>query len=111
MQTFEEIMQADTAQKGQVIATQRQLLERRYTLTPQVDAQMTMSRGKPVPIGPTAKLPQGVSWEQLTSMTPVDSASAEYFPIHLCPIRNRLPVARRSHRCKPPCSRASNAST
>ena|SRR5690349_19686324 len=35
MQTFEEILQADTAQKGQVMATQRQLLERRYTLTPQ----------------------------------------------------------------------------
>jgi hypothetical protein len=34
MQTFEEIMQADIAQKGQVMATQRQLLERRYNLTP-----------------------------------------------------------------------------
>jgi hypothetical protein len=51
MQTFEEIMQADIAQQGQVMAAQRQLLERRYNLTPQVDSQVTMSRSKPVPIG------------------------------------------------------------
>ena len=65
-------MQADIAQQGQVMAAQRQLLERRYNLTPQVDSQVTMARGKPVPVGPTAKLPQGVSWEQLPSMTPVN---------------------------------------
>ena len=80
MQTFEEIMQVDIAQKGQVMTTQRQLLERRYNLTPQVDSQVTMSRGKPVPIGPTAKLPQGVSWEQLASITPVEIRQRGLFP-------------------------------
>jgi cytochrome c peroxidase len=80
MQTFEEIMQADSAQKGQVMATHRQLLERRYNLTPQVDSQVTMSRGKPVPVGPTAQLPQGVSWEQLASMTPADVRQRRFFP-------------------------------
>ena len=62
------------------MATQRQLLERRYTLTPRVDAQVTMSRGKLVPLGPTAKLPQGVSWEQLASMTPADIRQRGLFP-------------------------------
>jgi cytochrome c peroxidase len=80
MQTFEEVMQADIAQKGQVMTTHRQLLERRYNLTPQVDSQVTMSRGKPVPVGPTAKLPQGVSWEQLASMTPADIRQRGHFP-------------------------------
>jgi hypothetical protein len=78
--TAEEIMQADIAQKGQVMAAQRQLLERRYNLTPQVDSRVTMARGKPVPVGPTAKLPQGVSWEQLTSMTPVHIRQRGLFP-------------------------------
>jgi hypothetical protein len=78
--TAEEIMQADIAQKGQVMAAQRQLLERRYNLTPQVDSRVTMARGKPVPVGPSAKLPQGVSWEQLTSMTPVDIRQSGLFP-------------------------------
>jgi cytochrome c peroxidase len=80
MQTFEEVMQADIAQKGQVMTTHRQLLERRYNLTPQVDSQVTMSRGKPVPVGPTAKLPQGVSWEQLAGMTPADIRQRGHFP-------------------------------
>jgi cytochrome c peroxidase len=80
MQTFEEVMQGDIAQKGQVMATHRQLLERRYNLTPQVDSQVTMSRGKPVPVGPTAKLPQGVSWEQLAGMTPADIRQRGHFP-------------------------------
>jgi len=91
MQTFEEIMQADTAQKGQVMATQRQLLERRYTLISQVDAQVTMSRGKPVPLGPTAKLPQDVSWEQLTSMTPADIRQRGIFPYPPLPHPKQTP--------------------
>jgi cytochrome c peroxidase len=62
------------------MATHRQLLERRYNLTPQVDSQVTMTRGKPVPVGPTAKLPQGVSWEQLASMTPADIRQRGHFP-------------------------------
>src|SRR5436309_6098668 len=67
MQTFDEVMQADVAAKPQVMATQRQLLESRYNLQPQLDTQVTMSRGKPIPIGPTARLVQGrtaVMWRQ-----------------------------------------------
>jgi hypothetical protein len=51
MQTFDEVMQADVAAKPQVMATQRQLLESRYNLNPKLDTQVTMSRGKPIPIG------------------------------------------------------------
>jgi cytochrome c peroxidase len=91
MQTFEEVMQADSAQKGQVMATHRQLLERRYNLTPQVDSQVTMARGKPVPVGPTAKLPQGVSWEQLASMTAADIRQRGHFPYPPLPHPKQTP--------------------
>jgi hypothetical protein len=91
MQTFEEIMQTDVAQKGPVMATQRQLLERRYNLTPRVDAQVTMSRGKPVPLGPSAKLPQGVNWEQLASMTPGDIRQRGLFPYPPLPHPKQTP--------------------
>jgi cytochrome c peroxidase len=91
MQTFEEIMQADIAQKGQVMATHRQLLERRYNLIPQVASQVTMSRGKPVPVGPTAKLPQGVSWEQLASITPADIRQRGHFPYPPLPHPKQTP--------------------
>jgi cytochrome c peroxidase len=85
MQTLDEVMQADMAAKPQVMATQRQLLERRYNLQPQLDTQVTMSRGKPIPIGPTARLPQGRTWEALATMTPDAIQQANAFPYPALP--------------------------
>src|SRR2546430_10263656 len=56
MQPFEEIRQADAQAKPQVMAAQRQLLESRYDLTPRPDPEAPMARGKPIPVGPTARL-------------------------------------------------------
>jgi cytochrome c peroxidase len=50
-----------------------------------------MSRGKPVPIGPTAKLPQDVSWEQLASMTPTDIRQRGIFPYPPLPHPKQTP--------------------
>ncbi|MEX2561247.1 MAG: hypothetical protein WD403_15095, partial [Pirellulales bacterium] len=50
LQTFEEIMQADVEAKAPVMEAQRQLLERRYNLEPRLDPEVTMSRGKPIPV-------------------------------------------------------------
>jgi cytochrome c peroxidase len=85
MQTLDEVMQADVAAKPQVMATQRQLLERRYHLQPQLDTQVTMSRGKPIPIGPTARLAQGRTWEALATMTPDAIQQANAFPYPALP--------------------------
>jgi cytochrome c peroxidase len=85
MQTFDEVMQADVAAKPQVMATQRQLLESRYHLEPQLDTQVTMSRGKPIPIGPTARLAQGRTWEALATMTPDAIRQANAFPYPALP--------------------------
>src|SRR5436853_1668554 len=85
MQTSDEVMQADVAAKPQVMATQRQLLERRYNLQPQLDTQVTMSRGKPIPIGPTARLAQGRTWEALATMTPDAIRQANAFPYPALP--------------------------
>jgi len=85
MQTFDEVMQADVAAKPQVMATQRQLLERRYNVQPQLDTQVTMSRGKPIPIGPTARLAQGRTWEALATMPPDAIRQANAFPYPALP--------------------------
>ena len=47
MQTFEEIVKQDIADKPKVMAAQRKLLESRYDLTPKLDPEVKMSRGKP----------------------------------------------------------------
>src|SRR5712671_7591983 len=63
--TFEEIYKAAVANKPKVTALQRKLLESRYDLAPKLDPKATMSRGKPLVVGPTARLPQGTSWDAL----------------------------------------------
>jgi len=51
MQTFDEIMQADMEAKSKVMETQRKLLESRYDLTPHLDPETKMFRGKPLAVG------------------------------------------------------------
>jgi cytochrome c peroxidase len=89
--TFDELMQADMAAKSAVMATQRQLLERRYNLKPRLDADMTMSRGKPLVVGPTAKLPQGRTWEELVGMTPAEIQKQGIFPYPALPHPKHTP--------------------
>ncbi len=60
--TFEELYRAAVAAKPKVMATQRKLLESRYNLKPKLDPVVKMSRGKPLVVGPTARLAKGTGW-------------------------------------------------
>ena len=80
MTTFQEVYQKDVAERPQVAQQQRQLLEQRYDLTPKLDPQVKMSRGKPICVGPTAKLAQGMTWEKLAEQTPQQIKQANAFP-------------------------------
>jgi cytochrome c peroxidase len=76
----EEIVQKETANKSAVMDAQRKLLETRYNLTPKLDSQFKMSRGKPVAVGPTARLAQGVTWQQIGEMPADDIKARDAFP-------------------------------
>lgn len=78
--TLREIMQQELAARPQVTAAQRKLLEERYELEPRLDPDATMSRGKPLPVGPTARLPQGLSWERLAGLSPQEIKQQGLFP-------------------------------
>src|ERR1700739_3818100 len=65
-----ETAQKLIAQKPKVNALQRQLLESRYNLNPKLDPEAKMTRGKPLAVGPTAALKRGLTWDQLSQMTP-----------------------------------------
>lgn len=80
MQSAEEIMKQDIADKPKVTATQRRLLEARYDLTPKLDPDAKMSRGKPLAVGPTARLAGGMTWERLAAMSPEEIRSKGVFP-------------------------------
>jgi cytochrome c peroxidase len=79
-QTSEEIMKADVAAKPGVMAAHQKLLESRYDLTPRLDPNVKMTRGKPIAVGPTARLRGGVTWDQLAAMTPERIREAGVFP-------------------------------
>jgi cytochrome c peroxidase len=85
MMTFEELYKAAVAAKPAVTAAQRKLLETRYNLTPRTQAGLTMSRGKPIPIGPTARLRGGKSWDDLAAITPEAIRKAGLFPYPALP--------------------------
>jgi hypothetical protein len=82
--TFKAVMEKDKADKVGVMARQKKLLEERYDLTPRPDKTIKMTRGKPIPVGPTAKLPQGMTWDKLAE-TPIDKIREQgLFPKGFC---------------------------
>jgi cytochrome c peroxidase len=91
METFEEHMKADVAARPGVMAAQRRLLESRYDLTPRLDPTARMSRGKPLPVGPTARLRGGLDWAKLAAMTPDQIREAGVFPYPSLPHPKHTP--------------------
>jgi cytochrome c peroxidase len=91
METFEAIMKADVAAKPKVMAAQRKLLEQRYNLEPKLDPEAKMSRGKPLPVGPTARLGREMTWERLAGMAPGEIRQAGIFPYPPLPHPKQTP--------------------
>ena len=91
MESFEENMNADIAAKAGVMDTQRKLLEQRYNLVPTLDPAVKMSRGKPLCVGPTARLAQGVSWDSLAQTSADEIRRAGTFPYPSLPHPKQTP--------------------
>jgi cytochrome c peroxidase len=84
-QTLDEIMEAESAAKAQVMDDQKKLLESRFNLKPKLDSEATMSRGKPLCVGPTAILAKEMTWENLAAMTPDEIKRQNAFPYRPLP--------------------------
>src|SRR5262249_62316794 len=51
----------------------------------------TMTRGKPLPVGPVARLPEGVtSWEELAELGPAVLREKNLFPLGFRPLSHPL---------------------
>ena len=77
---FDVVRARDKANKSRVMAESQRRLEERYDLSRRVDEGVRMTRGKPIPVGPTAKLKSGLTWERLGSMTPAAIRDGDLFP-------------------------------
>ena len=77
--TFDKIKAERMAVKTERAKQHMELLSSRYDLSKKTSADVLMSGGKLIPVGPTAKL-QGVTWEQLNKMTPEQIKEKGLFP-------------------------------
>ncbi|MDR4505092.1 MAG: cytochrome B6 [Candidatus Scalindua sp.] len=77
---FETVRERDVAEKPKVMSRHMTLLRERFDLLEKTDSNATMSGGKPLPVGPTAKLRNGMTWESLGSLSPGEIKQKGAFP-------------------------------
>jgi cytochrome c peroxidase len=80
MQKFADTMAKESAARPDVMAAQRDLLNARYNLEPVLDPVAKMSRGKPLAVGPTAKLAKGLTWDAFAQLKPEEIQADNVFP-------------------------------
>ena len=76
---FEKVFAKDKSQKDEIMKRHMDLLIGRYNLSKNVTIEVTMSGGKPLSVGPTARL-KGVTWDQLAAMAPEEIKEKGIFP-------------------------------
>ena len=95
--TFSEIMKEDVKNKSALMNKHKKLLNQRYDLSEKTDSKATMSGGKSLPVGPTAKLQKGLDWNALSKMTPEEIKNKNSFPYlplpHVSPAGGGLVVS------------------
>ncbi len=77
---FDKVMAQDKAEKDAAMKRHMDLLNERYDLSKKVTTEITMSKGKPLPVGPTARLKGGQQWDKLAGMTPEEIKEKGLFP-------------------------------
>jgi cytochrome c peroxidase len=85
-ETFAERLAKDKAGKPKFADRQKKLLEERYDLARRDHDKVKMSRGKPVPAGPTARLPEGMTFAKLAEMSPEEIKDKDLFPKGYLPL-------------------------
>ena len=83
---FETIMARMKAAKSQVMKRQMNLLNQRYDLSDRPAKGITMSGGKSIQEGVRAKLPEGMTWENLAAMSPQEIKEKDLFPAGYMPL-------------------------
>ena len=83
---FASIMARMKTAKPDIEKKHANLLNARYDLSNRPAKDATMSRGKPLQEGVRVKLPSGVTWDQLASMSPTEIRDKNLFPKGFYPL-------------------------
>jgi cytochrome c peroxidase len=84
--SFADMMAKDKEGKAAIVARQKALLDERYDLTAKPHDTIKMTRGKPIPVGPTAKLGEGMTFEKLAGMNAEEIRDKGVFPKGYLPL-------------------------
>jgi cytochrome c peroxidase len=88
---FDQFYKMCVENKPKVNAARAQYMARRYNFTGKVTREATMTRGKPLPIGPVVRLPEGIAgWEELAALSPEDIRKRDLFPLGFRPLSHPL---------------------
>jgi cytochrome c peroxidase len=88
---FQEFCDRLAANKPRVMEERRKYLEQRYQFSGATRKDATMTRGKPVPLGPVVRLPGGVaSWEELAALDAAAIRQRNLFPPGFYPLSHPL---------------------
>jgi cytochrome c peroxidase len=83
---FEALMAQKIAEKPAAMARQLELLNARYDLSDTPANHVTMSGGKPVQVGVRVLLSEGLTWRELSQLTPEEIKSRDIFPFGFFPL-------------------------
>lgn len=77
--------------KAKVNADRSAYMNTRYNFTGKVDSGATMTKGKPLPVGPVVRLPAGFScWEELAELDAASIRARDLFPAGFRPLSHPL---------------------
>jgi cytochrome c peroxidase len=85
-ETFQAIKDRMSGEKRGVMQRQMSLLEQRYDLADRPVSGVTMSGGKAIQGGVRARLPSGVSWDELGAMSAAQIRERGLFPAGFLPL-------------------------
>lgn len=85
-ETFQHVLQRMSDAKQSINDKQQTLLQQRYDLSNTPSKTATMSNGKPLQEGVRVKLPQGITWDKLTQMSPDAIKNQNLFPEGFLPL-------------------------
>lgn len=88
---FDDFCRQCTEMKAKCMAERAKYMELRYEFSGRVNTALTMTRGKPIPVGPVVRLPKGInSWEELAQLSPRELRDRELFPEGFRPLSHPL---------------------
>lgn len=88
---FDDFYRMCSENKPKVLEERHKYMAQRYNFTCATNKTVTMTRGKPIPVGPVVRLPEGIdSWEKLAALGPKTIRERGLFPTGFRPLSHPL---------------------